>query len=87
MRDMRWNSWTITRYFFVCGKLDRIGGEHARGKPAGRQKSRGSSWRGSPVRGSRKASPPGLSGAKYLRSKMVAEQWQTSSPGSGFGHS
>ena len=56
------------------------------GKPAGRQKSRGSSCRGSPVRGSRNASPPGLSGANLLRSNVVADDRPRSSPCRYVGH-
>src|SRR5665213_1971463 len=41
------------------------------GNPEGKQNARGSSWRGSPVRGSRNVSPPGLSGAIKVWSKFV----------------
>jgi hypothetical protein len=43
--------------------------------PAGLQKSRGSSCRGSPVRGSRNASPPGFSGAEIFGDRKC---WPTS---------
>ena len=72
MRVLRWNSCTITRWFFVWKNCIALPERMLAGKPAGMQKSRGSSCLGSPVRGSKNASPPGLSGANRLRSKIVA---------------
>ena len=66
IRVLRWNSCTITRWFFVWKNCIALPERTLAGKPAGMQKSRGSSCLGSPVRGSKNASPPGLSGAKLL---------------------
>src|SRR4029453_11813727 len=50
------------------------------------QKSRGSSCLGSPVRGSKNGSPPGLSGGKFLLSKIVAFERPRVAPGRYVGH-
>jgi len=78
---MRWNSWTITRWFFVWKNCIALADSMPPGNPAGMQKSRGSSCRGSPVRGSRNGSPPDFSGANRFRSNTVADERPRSSPG------
>jgi len=71
---------------FGLEQLHRVARKHAGGEPAGMQKSRGSSCFGSPVRGSKNGSPPGLSGAKFLLSKIVAFERPRAAPGRYVGH-
>jgi hypothetical protein len=67
-------------------ELHRVARQDAAGKSAGRQKSRGLSWRGSPVRGSKTPSPPGFKGAKFLLSNTVAADRPRCAPGRWVGH-
>src|SRR5215831_5814297 len=72
MRVIRMNSVIITRFFAFWIIWTGYGPRNADGNPDGMQNARGSSWRGSPVRGSKKASPPGLNGGNFARSNTVA---------------
>src|SRR5215471_2117609 len=71
IRVTRMNSVIITRYFAFWIICTGYGPRNADGNPDGMQNARGSSCRGSPVRGSKNASPPGLSGGNLLRSNVV----------------
>src|SRR6185369_2771172 len=72
MRVTRMNSVIITRYFAFWMICTGYGPRNAEGKPDGMQNARGSSCRGSPVRGSKNGSPLALSGGNFVRSKTVA---------------